>query len=119
MSVVNCKVKYIRDGGYSNLKEWMEDEENVYVGRGGIVFIDGKRFPPNSSPFANKWKVGRDGTREEVLEKYEKWLNEKLRDDSKFRKKFFLLKGKNLGCWCHPERCHADIILSKLNQPIL
>lgn len=118
MSVVNCKVKYIRDRGYNNLKEWMEDEENVYVARCGIVFIDEKRFPPNSSPFANKWKVGPDGTREEVLEKYEKWLDEKLRNDPKFKKKFLLLKGKNLGCWCHPEKCHADIILKILKKLI-
>ena len=40
---VNVKVKYIRPF-YNNLKEWMEDENNVYIGRKGVVFIDGKRF---------------------------------------------------------------------------
>jgi hypothetical protein len=44
MSVVNCKVKYIRPE-YNNLKEWMNNPNNVYIGREGVVFIDKKRFP--------------------------------------------------------------------------
>ena len=46
MSVANCKVKYIRPK-YNNLKEWMEDEQNIYIGRLGIVFINKVRFPKN------------------------------------------------------------------------
>lgn len=33
MSVVNVKVGNIRPK-YSNLREWMEDPTNVYIGRG-------------------------------------------------------------------------------------
>lgn len=50
MSVVNCKVVNIRPQ-YQNLKEWMNDSDNVYVGRGGIVFIDGERFPKKTHLF--------------------------------------------------------------------
>ena len=47
MSVVNCKVKYIRPK-YNNLKEWFDDyENNYYIGRVGIVFINKERFPKN------------------------------------------------------------------------
>jgi len=47
MSVVNCKVKYIRPK-YNNLKEWFDDyENNYYIGRAGIVFINKERFPKN------------------------------------------------------------------------
>lgn len=45
-----------------NLKEWMNDPNNVYIERRGIVFIDGKRFPEQDSPYANPFKVGKDGT---------------------------------------------------------
>lgn len=38
MSVVNCKVKFIRPQ-YNNLKEWMDDANNVYIGIAGVVFI--------------------------------------------------------------------------------
>lgn len=44
MQVVNVKVAHIRPK-YNNLKEWMEDENNEYVGRGGVVFVNGERFP--------------------------------------------------------------------------
>lgn len=48
MSVVNVKVAFIRPE-YQNLKEWMQDDKNVYIGRKGIVFVDGKRFPNECS----------------------------------------------------------------------
>lgn len=115
MSVINCKVKYLRDKKiqgkcYQNLREWMEDKDNVYVGRAGIVFIDDQRYPDKSSPFANKYKIGPDGDRQQVLRKYKRWLMDKVLEDDHFREELMKLKGKNLGCWCHPENCHANII---------
>ena len=110
MSVVNCKVKYIRPK-YNNLREWMEDDNNVYVGRGGVVFIDKKRFPPKPSIFANPYKVGKDGNREEVIIKYKDYILEKIKNDSKLKEELLNLKGKNLGCWCNPLSCHADVLL--------
>jgi hypothetical protein len=68
----------------------------VYVGR--------------PSKFGNPYEIGRDGTREEVIQKYKKWL---LYDDScpvTFAD-LLQLKGKDLVCWCAPEPCHADVLL--------
>ncbi len=28
------------------------------------------------------------------------------------------LKGKTLGCWCCPERCHGDILIDLLNKKL-
>jgi hypothetical protein len=114
MSVVNCKVKFIRPK-YKNLKEWVEDENNIYIGRGGIVFIDNERFPKESSPFCNPFKVGRDGNREEVISKYKSYILKKLNQNSDLREELKNMRGKNLGCWCHPEKCHGDILLEILN----
>lgn len=36
--VVNVKVKYIRLN-YDNLKIWNKSNDNVYIGRRGIVFV--------------------------------------------------------------------------------
>jgi hypothetical protein len=116
MKVVNVKVKYIRPLGYSNLKDWLKDPENVYIGRKGIVFVEGCRFPVSSSPFANPFKVGKDGTRAEVIIKYEKDLRKRLLKSAKLRKALEELKGKRLGCWCHPEACHGDVLLKLLNE---
>jgi len=115
MSVVNCKVKNIRPK-YNNLKEWIDDTNNVYIGRQGVVFIDGKRFPPYSSNFANPCKIGKDGTREEVLIKYKNYITERLENDKSLMAELVSLKGKNLGCWCNPEMCHGNILLELINE---
>ena len=121
MSVVNCKVKFIRPQ-YDNLKEWIEDNNNVYIGRKGIVFIKDKitekktRFPKESSMFCNPFKVGKDGTREQVIEKYEKYIKEKIIVNNKLKEELIKMKNKNLGCWCFPEKCHGDILLDIINN---
>jgi len=27
------------------------------------------------------------------------------------------LKGKVLGCWCHPKECHGDVLARIANEP--
>lgn len=115
MSVVNCKVKFIRPQ-YKNLKEWIEDENNVYIGRAGIVFIENERFPKKSSPFCNIFKIGKDGTRKEVLDKYKTYITEKINKNKTLHDDLLKLKGKKLGCWCHPEPCHGDILMDILRS---
>lgn len=100
---------------YDNLQEWIDDPDNVYIGRAGIVFIDGKRFPPKSSEWHNPFKVTKDITRAESLRAYRKYLIKKLEDDECL-KRFKKLQGKNLGCWCKPLRCHGDIIIKLLRN---
>ena len=113
MSVVNVKVKYIREDGYANLKSWMEDENNVYVGRGRVVFLtkEGPSFPPKDSPFCNPFKVGKDGTREEVIAKFRVYMESRLQQDPELVQQLLALEGKHLGCWCKPEACHGDVLL--------
>jgi hypothetical protein len=121
MPVVNCKVKYIRPE-YDNLKQWMDDNDNVYIGRAGIVFIyndktkSKERYPKKSSIFANPYKLKKYGKREDVIEKYREYIIEKLKEDKKLKRKLLKLKGKNLGCWCHPEPCHGDVLLELIEK---
>lgn len=114
MSVINCKVAHIRPK-YKNLKEWVSDEKNVYIGRAGIVFIDKCRFPTQSSNFANPYKIGKDGSRTDAINKYKKYITEKLESDLSLQKELLSLKGKNLGCWCAPEACHGDVLLEMID----
>lgn len=115
MEVVNVKVKYIRPK-YENLKEWMNDPNNKYIGRAGIVFIDGERFPKKSSTWANPFKLTGDDSRDAVLQKYTEYISERLRNEPKLRKKLLNLKGKKLGCWCYPEPCHGDVLISLIDS---
>jgi hypothetical protein len=74
MRVVNRKVKYLRPG-HDNLKEWVEDESNDYIGRvlvlrtrAGVVSVENgggkkERYPKKASMSAIPFKTGKDGTR--------------------------------------------------------
>lgn len=59
------------------------------------------------SDYGNPYAIGKDGTREEVIEKYEKYLLEhpELIEQAKIE-----LKDKVLGCWCSPNACHGDVL---------
>lgn len=106
--VVDVKVGSIRPM-YKDLKEWCADPNNVYIGRRGVVFIDGERYPKVDSPWHNPFKIGKDGDRREVLKKYKEYIIKKLPDmdiDS--------IRNKTLGCWCSPEPCHGDVLLELL-----
>jgi hypothetical protein len=85
MSVVNCKVKYIRPD-YNNIQEWINNPNHEYIGRRGVVFINKERFPKQNSIWANPFKIGLDGTRDDVLCKYEKQIRHKLSTDDFLRK---------------------------------
>ena len=70
----------------------------IYVGRAGYGY-DGF--------FGNPFTIGKDGTREQVLKKYDAWLTHKVQHDDYFRAKVYDLRGKTLVCFCVPEKCHA------------
>jgi hypothetical protein len=116
MSVVNVKVKYIREKGYNNLEDWMSDNNNIYIGRAGIVFINKKRYPTKSSEFHNPFKIGKHGDRNDVLNKYKSYILDKIEKSPELLYKLKSMKGKNLGCWCHPESCHGDILLELIKK---
>lgn len=75
------------------------NEYDVYIGRPG--------------PWGNPFEIGRDGTREEVVEKYAEWV---LTQPDLLAKIQEELKDKILGCWCKTEKnpdalCHGDILV--------
>ena len=44
----------------------------IFIGRGGVIFIDKKRFSTQAFKFTNPYKVGKHRTREEVIDKYKR-----------------------------------------------
>lgn len=71
---------------------------DVYIGR--------------PSKWGNPFEIGKHGTREEVIEKYRRYLESRpsllaaLPD----------LRGKVLACWCAPLPCHGDVLLELANK---
>ena len=115
MSVKNVKVEFIRKEGYKNLKDWVADKNNIYIGRRGVVFIDSERFPKQDSPFHNPFKINKYQNREKVISLYKNYIKTKLLEDPKLIKQLIAMKGKNLGCWCYPEPCHGDVLLELID----
>lgn len=68
-----------------------------------------------SSYYGNPYKIGIDGTRDDVCDKYSELFNKRLQDPT-FRAKVMSLKNKRIGCWCKPLRCHLDIIKQFLDE---
>ena len=69
---------------------------DVYIGRGSI--------------FGNPYEIGKDGTREEVIERYRIWFGHLLKS-SWFRDTLDSMRGAVLGCYCKPKKCHGTVIL--------
>lgn len=74
----------------------------------------GRAMPGRAgSPYGNPFKVGQDGTLEEVLAKYRTWLM----GQPTLVEELQQFKGLRLGCWCKPKACHVDIIVELLEGP--
>lgn len=74
-------------------------KHDVYIGR--------------PSKWGNPFVIGPDGDRAEVVKKYEQYLlsNPQLLADCVRE-----LKGKVLGCFCHPLPCHGDVLAHYADQ---
>ena len=77
----------------------------VYIGRPSMA--------------GNPFRIGPDGTRDDVMEKYQKYFDDRIRHDFVFRTYIHGLSGQVLGCYCKPLRCHGDIIADYLNRRTL
>lgn len=74
------------------------EQYDVYIGR--------------PSKWGNPFIIGIHGTRDEVIQKYIEWLY----NQPQLLQSIPELKNKVLGCWCHPESCHGDILVRLANE---
>jgi len=59
------------------------------------------------SKWGNPFQIGKDGTRDEVIEKFRNWIL----TQPNLLKDLHEIKGKTLGCWCKPKSCHGDVLV--------
>jgi hypothetical protein len=83
---------------------------DVYVGRPSVL--------------GNSFRIGRDGDRDQVIERYRRWLWQaiKARNAPVISALITLDPDAVLVCWCAPEPCHADVIIRAydwlMQQPV-
>lgn len=76
-----------------------ESDYDVFIGR--------------PSKWGNPFKIGIDGNRLEVIEKYEKYI----RNNKKLLEDLSELEGKVLGCYCKPKKaCHGDVLIKLIQK---
>lgn len=78
-----------------NWKHGQPPEGAIYIGRG--------------TPWGNPFRLGIDGNRATVIEKYRHWLATHPEIDLE------PLRGKVLICSCKPLECHGDVIVDLLH----
>lgn len=72
-------------------------KHDVYIGR--------------PSKWGNPFEIGKDGDRETVIRKYREWVVTQPHLIAALPE----LRGKVLGCWCAPQACHGDVLVSLAN----
>lgn len=80
---------------------------DVYCGRGS------RKLELPRSKWANPFRIGRDGTREQVIAKHKSWLPTQPHLIAALDE----LRGRTLGCHCAPAACHCDTLLELANAP--
>jgi hypothetical protein len=111
--------------------EWTENElsRRAVVEAGGTVVVNmhqdsdrallhwaksTNRFTriDRSSDWGNPFEMSADGDRDTVCDSYEIFFPRKFSLHNRLDE----LRGKVLGCWCYPQRCHGDYLVNKV-QP--
>jgi len=62
--------------------------------------------------WGNPFVIGKDGTREDVIRKYEDWVV----TQPHLMQALHELRGKDLVCFCAPQGCHGDVLLRLANE---
>jgi hypothetical protein len=107
-TLINLHGQHIRPGDATIQKdgEVVVCGQWIYIGRA----IPRIKIP--ESVWHNPFIVDRDGTREEVIKKFERYIL----TDRYLRIHARTLKGRTLCCWCVPEPCHGDVLARLADQ---
>jgi len=68
------------------------------------------------SVLGNPFIIGRDGSREDVVAKFEEYARDRMKTDPVFKAAILACRGKILGCWCGRKLCHGTIIRKIVNE---
>ena len=72
--------------------------------KNGAVLIDRR------TRWGNKFVIGRDGTRDEVIALYRTELWRRIRAGEVSLEELAALAHRRLACHCHPKRCHGEVL---------
>ena len=86
----------------SDVNLWLENDNNIYVGRPNQYDPEAKWGNPHKLDELNDEL----NDRQRVVKLYKQYILE----NKELLSNVHILKGKILGCWCSPSLCHAQIL---------
>ena len=83
---------------------WKKNPDYLYIGR--------------PSYLGNPFVIGKDGTREEVVAKYRKYIFQLWDEDNQMFRDYMekVVLGSTLVCYCAPKLCHGSVILEMIDR---
>lgn len=72
--------------------------------RRSVVRVD------RATKWGNPFRIGRHGTRAEVIERYRRELWQRIRAGEVDLDELAALDGRDLACWCAPLPCHGEVL---------
>jgi hypothetical protein len=88
---------------------------DFYLGRNPAMHaIPLRRASPQ---FANPYTIGKHGSRKQVVEMYENYIRERLKNEPLLKMELYQLRGKRLACWCGADQqCHVDVVIKLIKE---
>ena len=86
-----------------NKRHHIPTSNDIYIGRG--------------SKWGNPFHIGKDGTRQDVIDLYEEYIIDKFNDDKEYwLEELLKLEEKTLVCYCKPLACHGDVLEALIKE---
>lgn len=88
---------------------------DFYLGRNPSMHaIPLRRASPQ---FSNPYTIGKHGSRKQVVEMYDTYIRERLKNEPHLKIELYQLRGKRLACWCGPDQeCHVDVVIKLIGE---
>jgi len=75
------------------------------------VYIGRNMNPMHPNILSNRYSIGVDGSREEVVRKFAYDFRIRWKTEPEFRQAVLAARGRVLGCFCNPDQlCHGQVI---------
>ncbi|KAH3896910.1 uncharacterized protein LOC127864493 [Dreissena polymorpha] len=113
-TVVNVHKSDLNKLGYRDLEHWLSVPGHVYIGRDMSRYVSGAIGSIWGNPFRSR-KLGNA----EPCQMYRQYVINDTRIQSNGKtllESLSELKGKTLGCWCHPEQCHGHMLVELIAE---
>lgn len=97
-----------------NSPEFRHDPTAIYIGRA----VNRAKDPRCrvASTWANPYHADSAGGIAGAIEDFETMMRQAIQKKAPAAVRLGELRGKVLGCWCHPKPCHGDVLVKLIRE---